>query len=166
MYNTVHAQHTRNEFYCTLSIRGTNFIAFWTYVKLISSHAEHARKCLKVEYLNFQKSRVTGPWDHMVLVSAKKVQKKFHACVPLKLVSKSSLWLCYIYTVEHRYICRVAFLNGAKSWFEGFGHTKALLLHYGPKANLSWPLSPRWVDWLITEIPIFLLCSYYIFWAP
>jgi hypothetical protein len=50
--------------------------------------AEHARKCLKVEYLgrieyDFQKSRVTGPWDHMVSVSAKKVKKKFHACVPL-----------------------------------------------------------------------------------
>jgi hypothetical protein len=59
---------------------------------MISSHAEHARKCLKVEYLggieyDFQKSRVTatGLWDHMVSVSAKKVQeKKFHACVPLK----------------------------------------------------------------------------------
>jgi hypothetical protein len=54
----------------------------------ISSHAEHAQKCLKVEYLgrieyDFQKSRVTGPWDHMVSVSAKKVYKKFHACVPL-----------------------------------------------------------------------------------
>jgi hypothetical protein len=55
--------------------------------------AEHARKCLKVEYLarieyNFQKSRVTGPWDHMVSVSAKKVKKKFHACVPVtKFVS-------------------------------------------------------------------------------
>jgi hypothetical protein len=39
---------------------------------------------LKVEYLSrieydFQKSRVTGPWDHKVSVSA----KKFHACVPL-----------------------------------------------------------------------------------
>jgi hypothetical protein len=43
-------------------------------------HAEHARKCLKVEYFgrieyDFQKSRVTGPWDHMVSVSAKKSQK-------------------------------------------------------------------------------------------
>ena len=54
----------------------------------ISSHAEHAQKCLKVEYLSrieydFQESRVTGPWYHKVLVSAKKVLKKFHACVPL-----------------------------------------------------------------------------------
>jgi hypothetical protein len=54
-----------------LSIRGNDFIA-----------------CLKVEYLgrieyDFQKSRVTGPWDHMVSVSAKK-SKKFHACVPLR----------------------------------------------------------------------------------
>ncbi len=46
------------------------------------------RKCLKVEYFgltkyDFQKSRVTGPQDHKVSVSAKKVEKKFHACVPL-----------------------------------------------------------------------------------
>ena len=30
-----------------------------------------------------KKSRVTGPWDHKDSVSAKKVKKKFHACVPL-----------------------------------------------------------------------------------
>jgi hypothetical protein len=47
----------------------------------ISSHAEQAQKCLKVEYLgrieyDFQKSRDTDPWDHMVSVSAKKVKKK------------------------------------------------------------------------------------------
>ncbi len=46
----------------------------------VTEHTEHARKCLKVEYLgrieyDFQKSRVTGPWDHMVSVSAKKVKK-------------------------------------------------------------------------------------------
>jgi len=78
---TIHAQHTRNEFYHTLSIRETNFIACWAFAEPISSHAEHARKCLKVEYLgrieyDFQKSRVKGPWDHMVSVSAKKVYKK------------------------------------------------------------------------------------------
>jgi hypothetical protein len=59
-----------------LSILGTNF------------HAEHVRKCLKVEYLGqieyyFQQSPLTGPWDHKVSVSGKKVEKKFHACVPL-----------------------------------------------------------------------------------
>ncbi len=69
---------------------GTNFIACWAYWEPISSHAEHARKCLKVEYLSrieydFQKSRVTGPWDHKVSVSAKKYIKKFHVCVPLNL---------------------------------------------------------------------------------
>ncbi len=37
----------------------------------------------RIEY-DLQKSRVTGPWDHKVLVSAKKVKKKFHACVPLR----------------------------------------------------------------------------------
>jgi hypothetical protein len=30
-------------------------------------------------------SRVTGPWDHKVSVSAKKVKKKLHACVPFKV---------------------------------------------------------------------------------
>ncbi len=85
---TVHAEHTRNEFYRTLSIWWTNFIACWAYWEPISTHAEHERKCLKVEYLgrieyDFQKSRITGPWDHKVSVSAKKVKKKFHACVPL-----------------------------------------------------------------------------------
>ncbi len=72
---------TYAELYRTLSIRGTNFIACWAYWEPILSHAEHARKCLKVEYLgwmkyDFQKSRVTGPWDHKVSVSAKKVNKK------------------------------------------------------------------------------------------
>jgi hypothetical protein len=47
---------------------------------MISSLAEHMRKCLKIEYLgriayDFQKSRVTGPWDHKALVSAKKIKK-------------------------------------------------------------------------------------------
>ncbi len=55
---------------------------------MILSHPEHTRKCLKVEYLgrieyDFQKSRVTGSWDHKDSVSAKKYFKKFHACVPL-----------------------------------------------------------------------------------
>jgi hypothetical protein len=48
---------------------------------MILSHPEHTRKCLKVEYLgrieyDFQKSRVTGPWDHKDLVSAKKSIKR------------------------------------------------------------------------------------------
>ncbi len=43
---TIHAEHAQNEFCHTLSIRGTNFIACWAYAKPISSHAEHARKCM------------------------------------------------------------------------------------------------------------------------
>ncbi len=67
-------QHMRKWFYRMLSIRGTDFIAHWAYWELISSHAE---QCLKVEYLrrieyDFQKSHVTGPWDHKGSVSAKK----------------------------------------------------------------------------------------------
>ncbi len=54
---------------CWLSIRGNDFIADWAYAK-----------CLKVEYLgrikyDFQKSCVTGPWDHKDSVSAKKSPK-------------------------------------------------------------------------------------------
>jgi hypothetical protein len=57
---------------------------------MISSLTEHTRKCLKFEYLgrieyDFKKSRVTGSWDHKDSVSAKKVFKKIHACVPLTL---------------------------------------------------------------------------------
>ena len=71
-----------------------HFRGDWAYaerIEPISSHAKHARKCLKVEYLgrieyDFQKSRVTGPWNHKVSVSANKVKKKFHACVPLKRI--------------------------------------------------------------------------------
>jgi hypothetical protein len=52
-------------------------------------HAEHALKCLKVEYLgrieyDFQKSRGTGPWDHMVSVSAKKEKKKISCLCTFK----------------------------------------------------------------------------------
>jgi hypothetical protein len=61
----------------------------------ISSHAEHARKCLKVEYLSrieydFQKSRVTGPWDHKVSVSAKKVKKNISCLCTFKVFCNSS----------------------------------------------------------------------------
>ena len=76
-------------FIAHLSIRGTNFIACWAYWEPISPHAEHARKCLKVEYLgrikyDFQKSRVTGPWDHKVSVSAKKITKKISCLCTFK----------------------------------------------------------------------------------
>jgi len=81
-----------------MSIRGTHFIAGWAYEEMISSQAEHTWKCSKVEYLgrteyNFYKSLVTGPWDHKVLVSAKKSTNKFHACVPLSCSKVISLWL-------------------------------------------------------------------------
>ncbi len=52
----------------------------------------------KVEYLSrieydFQKTRVTGPWDHKVSVSAKKSKTKFHACVPLTYGDDALLWV-------------------------------------------------------------------------
>ncbi len=51
---TIHAERMRNKFYCTLSIHGNDFIACRANTESISSHAEHARKCLKVEYLVLQ----------------------------------------------------------------------------------------------------------------
>jgi hypothetical protein len=48
----------------------------------------------RIEY-DFQKSRVTvtGPWNHKDSVSAKKVTKKVHACVPLKNIHMYTLRL-------------------------------------------------------------------------
>jgi len=87
-----------------LSMRGGGFVASWACTEPISSragharnacsasgkmwtvftctvHAGHARRCFKIEYLgriryDFQKSRVTGPWDRKVSVSAKGVKRK------------------------------------------------------------------------------------------
>ncbi len=118
-----YAEHTRNEFYCTLSIQGTNLIACWAYWEPISSHAEHARKCLKVEYLGrieyyFQKSRVTGPWDHKVLVSAKKVYKKISCLCTFKAKGP---FLLQLHTVYQRpkwqavHLLRIDFLKWVAS---------------------------------------------------
>ncbi len=81
-----HDKHMRNAFHCWLSIGGTHFMAGWAYEEMISSLAEHKRKCLKVKYLDrieydFLKSRVTGPWDHKVSVSAKKSQNIYFMLV-------------------------------------------------------------------------------------
>ncbi len=77
-YMCSYAEHMGKWFYRTLSIRGNYLNAGWAYEARISSLTEHTRKCLKVEYLiwieyDFQKSRVSGPWDHKDSVSAKKV---------------------------------------------------------------------------------------------
>ncbi len=73
----------------------------------ISSHTEHVRKCLKVKYLgrieyDFQKSRVTGPWDHMVSVSAKKVKKNNSCLCTFNILLDPWLawWLNDIHMVE------------------------------------------------------------------
>jgi hypothetical protein len=52
----------------------------------------------RIEY-DFQKSHVTGPWDHMVLISAKKSQKKISCLSTFKSVDWCSrvfpLYLCH-----------------------------------------------------------------------
>jgi hypothetical protein len=79
-HHSKYAEHMQNKFHRWLSIHGTHFIAGLAYEEMFSSLVEHARKCIKIEYLgqieyDFQKYRVTGPWDHKVLVSTKKVNK-------------------------------------------------------------------------------------------
>ncbi len=69
-----HTEHTRKEFHRMLNIRGTNFISCWACPEMFKSWISR-----RIEY-DFP---VTGPWDHLVSVSAKKV-KKCHACVPLR----------------------------------------------------------------------------------
>jgi hypothetical protein len=85
-----------------LSIHGTNFIAHWAYWKLISSHAEHTRnrfhRMLSMRG-NVYKSNISAESNtivkNLVLQALgtirfrflqKKSNKKFHACVPLKLL--------------------------------------------------------------------------------
>ncbi len=67
---------------------------------MISSLTEHTRKCLKIEYLgrieyHFQKSRVTGSWDHKDSVSAKKVFKKNSCLCTFKKISIHQLGNTY-----------------------------------------------------------------------
>ncbi len=52
----------------------------------ISSHAEHARKCLKVEYLDLRFSKIScySPLGPYGFGFCKKSKEKLHACVPLK----------------------------------------------------------------------------------
>ncbi len=83
-----YAEHTGKWFYHTLSIRGNDVNGGSAYEEMISLLTEHTRKCSKVEYLgqieyDFQKSHVTGPWNHKDSVSAKKYFFKIHACVPI-----------------------------------------------------------------------------------
>jgi hypothetical protein len=92
-----YAEHTGKWSYRTLSIRGNDLNAGWAYEEMILSLTEHTRKCLKVKYLgrieyDFQKSRVTGPWDHKDSVSAKKVRKK-NSCLCTVLLMKFNLTL-------------------------------------------------------------------------
>jgi hypothetical protein len=73
---TIYAEHTGNDFIAPWALRGNDLNAGWAYEEMISSLTEHTRKCLKVEHLgrieyDFQKSRVTGPWDHKYSVSVK-----------------------------------------------------------------------------------------------
>ena len=85
----IHAEHMGKQFLCTLSIQGNDLNAGWKYEEMILrtlgyaeneemilSHPGQTRKYIKVEYVSqieydFQKSQVTGSWDHKVSVSAK-----------------------------------------------------------------------------------------------
>jgi hypothetical protein len=85
--------HFKNIIQNMLSIRGTYLIPGCSYVECMPSLAQQPRSRIEND---FQKTRVTGPWDHKVSVSAKKVKIKFPACVPLTcsaMGSSSSGWI-------------------------------------------------------------------------
>ncbi len=96
-----HTGHMLNEFYRWLSIYGMDFIAGWAYEEMFKS--EYLGR---IKY-DFQKSRVTGPKDHKVSVSAKKCKKKISclcnilifagACLHLHAKLAQILWIfsCY-----------------------------------------------------------------------
>ncbi len=75
-----------------LSIRGTNFIAYWAYAERISSHAEHTRnrfhRMLSMRG-NVLKSNISANsntiWFRFL---QEKYFKKFHACVPFMSLKK------------------------------------------------------------------------------
>ncbi len=161
---TTHAQHTRNEFYRILSIRGTNFIACWAYWEPISSHAEHARKCLNVEYLgrieyDFQKSRVTGPWDHKDSVSTKKVKKKISClctfkcilahCTYLRLLFLQIYWSVELAAMQlHdgknvKPVCTGGSMFIWSNWFWLMCESGRDLLHPLPPHNRKWRSKPN-----------------------
>ncbi len=72
-----HPEHTGKWLKRWLSILGNDFIADWAYAEMFKIRISRPNR------IRFQKSRVTGSWDHKDSVSAKKVYKKIHACVPL-----------------------------------------------------------------------------------
>ncbi len=74
-----HTEHTRNKFHRMLSILGTDFIACWACAEMLKSWIY----LCQFEY-DFKKSRVTGPWDHIISVSAKKVTQKISCLCTFK----------------------------------------------------------------------------------
>ncbi len=66
------AEHRRNEFHRTLSIRGTNFIVGWAYAEMFKSWISRPNQIRFSKILCY----ITGPWDHKVSVSAKKVSEQ------------------------------------------------------------------------------------------
>jgi hypothetical protein len=49
----------------------------------------------RIEY-DFQKSRVTGPWDYKVSVSAKKVKKKISCLCTFKVVQPNYIFMAFV----------------------------------------------------------------------
>ncbi len=74
-----HTVHTRNECYRWLSIRGMDFIPGWAYAEMFKCRKSRPNR------IRFSKISCYRPLGNRVSVSAKKVEKKCHACVPLTL---------------------------------------------------------------------------------
>jgi hypothetical protein len=112
-------------------------------VEPISSHAEHARKCLKVEYLGrieyeFKKSRVTGPWDHKDSVSAKKVFKKI-SCLCTFNITKIRIddysYICKQISLWNTYGISHSCGNFIFRFYNNILGTNARVFHFVPGIN-------------------------------
>ncbi len=80
-------EHTRNRFNHWRCIRETFFIAGWAYEETMSSLADDARKCLKVEYLSriehFVQSLVSQALETIRIRFLKKYFENFMLLYPL-----------------------------------------------------------------------------------
>jgi hypothetical protein len=84
-----HAEHTRNRFHRTLNIRGTDFIAHWTYEERISAHAQPAVKC--EQFLHVQSMLSI---TEQILSRTENTRNEFHRMLSIRGTDFIACWAC------------------------------------------------------------------------